>query len=77
MCHWNEMYCETYLADQPNTQTVISLKPKTSFFGQNGIDITWNNAQKAKLVTQLMTGIMSFLQKWHNTVSSSTDYKSV
>ncbi len=27
MCHWNEMYCETYLSEQSNTQTVISLKP--------------------------------------------------
>ncbi len=25
MCHWNEIYCETYLSDQTNTETVISL----------------------------------------------------
>ncbi len=28
MCHWNEMYCETYLSGQTNTQNVISLKAK-------------------------------------------------
>ncbi len=26
MCHGNEMYWETYLSDQTNKQTVISLK---------------------------------------------------
>ncbi len=26
MCHWNEMYWDTYMADQTKTQTVISLK---------------------------------------------------
>ncbi len=26
MCHSNEMYWETYLSDQTNTQTVISLQ---------------------------------------------------
>ncbi len=31
MCHWNEMYWETYLSDQTNTQTVISLQT----LGQN------------------------------------------
>ncbi len=45
MCHLNEMYWQTYLSDQTNTQTVISLK----LFGQNGIDIAWNNNQKPKL----------------------------
>ncbi len=24
MCHWNEMYWETYMSDQTNTHTVIS-----------------------------------------------------
>ncbi len=43
-------------------------------FWQNGIDITWNNDQKVKLVKQPMTGIRSFLQKWHNTVIPLTDY---
>ncbi len=26
MCYWNEMYWETYLSDQTNKQTVISIK---------------------------------------------------
>ncbi len=26
MCHWYEMYWETYLFDQTKSQTVISLK---------------------------------------------------
>ncbi len=43
------MYLETYLFDQTNTQTVI--------YGQKGIDITWNNDQKVKLVKLLMTDI--------------------
>ncbi len=29
-------------------------------FGQNGINIIWNNNQNVKLVKQLMTGIKSF-----------------
>ncbi len=29
MCLWNEMYWETYLSDQTNIQTVISLKTKS------------------------------------------------
>ncbi len=34
------MFWETYLSDQTNTQTVISLKcyGQDEFFGQNGID---------------------------------------
>ncbi len=28
MCHWNELYWETYLSDQTNIQTVIYLKTK-------------------------------------------------
>ncbi len=58
MWHWNEMYWETHLYDQINTQTVIflNLGPRR-IFGQNGIDVTWNIAQKVKLVKQLMTGI--------------------
>ncbi len=67
MYHWNEMYWETYLSDQTNTQTFMSLKRKTGF-GQNGIDITWNNDQNVKLVKHLMTGIRSSLWKWQNTV---------
>ncbi len=47
----SEMYWETYLSEKTNTQTVISLK--TWGFGQNGIDITWNNDKKVKLVKQL------------------------
>ncbi len=44
MHHWNKMYWEIYLSHQTNTQTVISLKLKAKTdFGQNGIDITWNN----------------------------------
>ncbi len=63
MCHRNEMFWETYLSDQNNTQTVISWKdivPRQGF-AQNGIDITWNNDQKVKLIKQPMTGIRSFL----------------
>ncbi len=49
MCHWHEIYWETYLSYQTNTLTVIS--PKTlgarQVLGQNGIDITWNNDQTA------------------------------
>ncbi len=59
MCHWDEMYWDIYLSDQINAQIVISFKkvgPKRAF-GQNGIDLTWNNEQKVKLVKQLMTGI--------------------
>ncbi len=36
-------------------------------FGQSGID------QNVKLVNQLMTGIRSFLQKWHNTFIPPAD----
>ncbi len=59
MCHWNEMYWETYLSDQTNTQTVISLKTycQDKFLNKNGIDITWNNDQNDKLLKQLMTRI--------------------
>ncbi len=58
MCHWNEMYWETYLSNQTNTQTVISLKTyKLLLPRQNGIAITWNNNQNVKIVKQLMTGI--------------------
>ncbi len=32
-------------------------------FEQHGIDITWNNNQKDKLVHQLMTNIRSFSRK--------------
>ncbi len=47
MCHYNEMYWESYLSYQTNTQTVISLKNvgPGGLFGQNGIDITLNNDQ--------------------------------
>ncbi len=38
------------------------------------IDIAWNNDKNVKLVKQLMTGIGSFLRKWHNTVNPSTAY---
>ncbi len=50
MCHWNEMYWETYLSAQINTQTVISSKNVRSrwVFGQNRIDITWTNDQKSQ-----------------------------
>ncbi len=41
MCNWNEMYWETYLFHQINTQTVISLKYKAKT-RQNGIDIIRN-----------------------------------
>ncbi len=37
-------------------------------FWKNGIDIIWNNAPKVAMVKQLMTGIRSFLWKWHNAV---------
>ncbi len=30
MYHWNEMYLETYVFDQTNTQTVLSLKTYVS-----------------------------------------------
>ncbi len=52
MCHWSEMYWETYMSDQSNIQTVIfflNLRPRW-VFGQNGIDVTWNNHQNVKLV---------------------------
>ncbi len=49
MCHWNKMYWETYLSDQLNMQASLyffkNLGPRR-VFGQNGIDITWNNDQK-------------------------------
>ncbi len=32
MYHWNEMYWETYLSDQTNTQTVISLETIMNFW---------------------------------------------
>ncbi len=73
MCHWNEMYWETYMSGQINIQTVISFIS----VGQNGIEITWNNGQNVKIVKQLMTGIMSFLWKWHNTVILLTGYNQV
>ncbi len=38
MYNWNEMYWETYLSDQTNTQTVISLtsKGQETFLGKMG-----------------------------------------
>ncbi len=42
-------------------------------FGQNGIDIMWNEDQNVKLVKQLMTGIRIFVQKWHNIVIPPTE----
>ncbi len=41
-------------------------------FEQNGVDITWKNDEKVNLVKKLMTGIRSFLRKWHNTVIPPT-----
>ncbi len=55
MCHWNKIYSDTYLFD---------LGPR--FFGQNGIDITWNNDKNVKLVKQLLAGIRSFYE--NNTI---------
>ncbi len=41
--------------------------------GQSEIDIKWNNDQNVKLVTQLMTGIRSFVRKWHNNIIPPTE----
>ncbi len=50
------------------TGVLSHLRVPWRVFGQNGVDITWNNEQRIQLVKQLMTGIRSFIQKWHNTV---------
>ncbi len=49
------------------------LREPRRVFRHNGIDITWNNDQNIKLVRQLMTGIGSYLRKWHNTVIPPID----